>query len=366
MTTQGLTYLHYFDSLSIKDTKNNLVALWAKAIMNNLGCFTYYDSCCFDFLPSYTRIVARWPLCLIWIPTMKHSSVIQRVNIMDKQLLLLFKQISNYYNNYDKKNFNKKNTIQLINFGCGFDTKCVKFLKLIKNKEINCIKTIEVDLKHVVKMKDAILKRFLKRQPNILDGLDDYNNNNSDCRDSGDDELVLPWTLVEGNLMKNSVKELLASSDYDDSSDKKHREKQQKQEKEEKEEKRIGKNVWNGEQISIFVFEAVLGYLYLLNKHKQEKTKAKGENKEKDDNNDNDDVVEKILIDIYQLCKEKGCQEAYLVLYDAVPKITSKMSKKEAINYLDSLGYKTQFLELEPSKVMPDLVTVYARLKLKL
>eukprot|EP00483_Globobulimina_turgida_P004489 UN04498 len=202
--TSGVRYLHMTDDLNISDYKHNLIALWAKCVTNSMGYTQYYDRYIIDFLPSYTRICAKWPFCLIWLPTMKNnsSSTITRLDLMDLQLLRIFKLCQTEYN---------YNELQIVIIGAGFDTKFIKFQH--ETDRPKHLHFIEIDLPKIIHFKKKLCQRLIRRNPK---------------------QSIKPPKFIPADLLKSKIKDLLVKD-----------------------------NGFHSKMPTIFIFEAILCYLLI-------------------------------------------------------------------------------------------------------
>eukprot|EP01084_Bolivina_argentea_P267380 453851_1 len=206
MMTAGVQYLHMTDDLNITDYKHNLIALWAKCVANSLGYTQYYDGYIIDFLPNYTRIFAKWPLCLIWASNMKKTDpTITRLDLMDLQLLRIFKLCKTEY---------KYTDLQIVIIGSGFDNKFIKFQN--ETNKPKHLHFIEIDLPKTINFKKKLVQRLIIRHPK---------------------QTIKPPIFIPADLLKSNMKDLL-----------------------------VNKNGFDNKMPTIFIFEAILCYLIIQKK----------------------------------------------------------------------------------------------------
>jgi len=136
--------LHYFDSITPKDSFINLPVLWWKAISGcRLGSKLYDNNTAFDLLPSITRYIVAFPFCYLF-PNLHHQNVAMRTIYLDKKL-------SSELNDTEASN--------VIVLGAGYDTRALRYLQ--KNQIHDFF---EFDFPNVMKSKALMLERYKRRR----------------------------------------------------------------------------------------------------------------------------------------------------------------------------------------------------------
>jgi len=145
--------LHSTDSCKPPDSSLNLACMWWKSLSGNDKSSPVYDNgLAYDLLPSGWRKIVR--LRKLY-PRLHHGNVELRTAYLDNQISEIVESVRK-----DGETNGEKKLIRLICMGAGYDTRGVKML------ERNTVdQVIEMDLPEVVKAKERLFERLIKRRP---------------------------------------------------------------------------------------------------------------------------------------------------------------------------------------------------------
>jgi len=138
--------LHSTDSCKPSDSSLNIACMWWKSLSGNDKSSPVYDNkLAYDLLPSGWRNIIRLHK---FYPRLHHGNVELRTAYLDNQICEI---------KYDRPT---TTMIRLVCMGAGYDTRGVKMLERSIVDQV-----YELDLPDVVKAKQRLFQRLLKRRP---------------------------------------------------------------------------------------------------------------------------------------------------------------------------------------------------------